>query len=137
MADPINTENQIVCACGCGEKFTPPPARPGTRYKFGHKPKTGKVESIRTAKPPRASKGVSVTDSARDAYLVAQDRAKAELTLIVARIDSFDDQIEAARAQITLLQELKDRAVERHELLSATVAALHGLNTESSQAVAA
>jgi hypothetical protein len=117
---PVTIVTSRICRCGCGRRFTPNPKRPGTEYCYGHKPKVA-APSGPTPTPQR--------DKERDlrVYRLTTATFRRELSTLNVEIEGFDAEIDLARKMLTAAQERKDRAVDRHLVVSTAVETLEAL----------
>jgi len=119
----------VICACGCGEWFTPWTA--GRKFKRGHKPDALKQpQRAGTPKPGAAAAGRPGTSTEQDAkasYLLAQANMRRELQLLEMQIEFADNEIEKQRRNVAALEAIKTGYVDRHELLTASYEALQHL----------
>lgn len=111
-----------LCACNCGERFTPTAKMPGRQYIYGHKPSG-------VGAPKRDVPAGPVNDGPRRMldYRLALATIQRELKIVEGEIELCDDRLETCREESRKLQTVKDAAVERHGTLSQTAAGLQAL----------
>lgn len=107
-------EDQKRCACSptCSRFL---PLDHAWKYAYGHSPANAESAKIKRGTP------LQRTPRNKEVYLAALTQLRVDLTVITAECDRLDDQADAARATMTAALAAKDKAAERHELLTAMI----------------
>lgn len=126
-AQPSPVISSRLCACNCGERFTPPASRPGQMYIFGHKPlelreKVYPRRAVTGQAPPQTSKERKSLD-----YRLALGTAERELKDLGDRIEAVDNQLIPIYIAKRELEERKDTLHAMHITVAGAIEFLKAL----------